>query len=76
MNKDESEEGVTVATFANSFEAEIACGALHAAGIPAEIPLETAHLKNPFAAGRYVEIRVFERDREEALKILRRAGHK
>ena len=76
MSQDESEEGVTVATFANSFEAEIACGALHAAGIPAEIPLESDHLKGPMIGGNFVEIRVLPRDRDEALKILHAAGHK
>ena len=74
-NADPDDE-VTVATFSNSMEAEIACGALQAAGIPAEIPLEVEHLKSPFAAGGYVQIRVFRRDYDAALKFLQQAGHR
>ena len=74
MSDDEEDESVSVATFTDIMEAEIACGALHAAGIPAEIPNEGGHLARRAAPTQFLEIRVFARDRDEALKILGRAG--
>ena len=76
MSKAGKDEPVTVATFGDMMEAEIACGALNAAGIPAEIPKEGMHLQRPRMFSPALEIRVFRRDRDAAIKILQEAKHR
>ena len=69
---------VTVATFADSFEASAARGALEAAGIPAFVPAENL---GSFAINRSVpqqswsELKVRVSDRARAEEVLREAGH-
>jgi len=74
-----ADELVTVATFENQVEASVARGALEAEGIPAFVPEE--HVGS-FALNRSVpqltwsELKVRPSDRNHAVEILRRAGHR
>jgi hypothetical protein len=69
----ENEALVTIATFATSFEASLARGALEAIGIRALVPGEAlgtfSHNRGGLALS---ELQVFESDRERALVELRR----
>ena len=68
---------VALATFSTTAEASVARSALEAAGIPAFVPGETG-LKNRGLSGvlpSWEEVQVFESDREEAMRILVKAGH-
>jgi hypothetical protein len=61
---------VTIATFADSFEAAPAKGALEAIGIRAYVPGESLSLNRGGTVS--AELQVFERDRERANVELRR----
>ena len=70
----DEESLVTIATFETELEASFARGALHAIGIPAQVPGDwSGSLSGPFRGGSHLaELQVFESDRARAIVELRR----
>jgi hypothetical protein len=74
---EDGEEWVTVATFRNMFDASVARGALEADGLSAFVPGENiGAFARVTVPGTWVEVKVRASDRDRAVELLKRAGHK
>ncbi|MDQ6892636.1 MAG: hypothetical protein M3167_08145 [Acidobacteriota bacterium] len=73
----EGEDLVTVATFQTVFDASVAKGALEAAGVAAFVPRELAGSFSRLPQHEiWAELKVRKRDRDFAVELLRKAGHR
>jgi uncharacterized Zn finger protein (UPF0148 family) len=75
----EVEELVTIATFADAFEASMARGALEAEGIPAFVPTDSfgSFGSGPRTSNRpWAELKVRASDRARAVELLKQADHR
>ena len=73
----EGEELVTVATFPTVFEASVAKGALEAEGMHAVVPRERVGSFSRLTEKEFwAELKVRASDRDHAVELLRKAGHR
>src|SRR5205823_14031131 len=67
-----SRKAVTVAWCADAGEAELLCGELHAAGVPASAVNQHTVALGPYAGATQIEVQVPVEDREQAAGVLAR----
>ena len=75
----EPKDLVTIATFENQIEASVAKGALEAEGIRAFVPEETLTMvgvNRSVPHQPWAELKVRASDRDRAVEVLKRVGHR